>query len=56
MSEWNNLTADEKKRKLFEKQKKLLEDFLAKGAITKAQYDKSLGCMAEKMGFSIDNS
>lgn len=41
---------DEKKIMLFKNQKELLDTFLSHGAITKAQYDKSLGCLAEKMG------
>lgn len=41
---------DEKKIELFKNQKELLDTFLSHGAITKAQYDKSLGCLAEKMG------
>ena len=44
-------SADEKKRRLFEQQKQLLDTFLAHGAITKAQYNKSLGDLAAKMGF-----
>lgn len=40
---------DEKKIELFKNQKELLDTFLSHGAITKAQYDKSLGCLTEKM-------
>ena len=40
----------EKKRLLYQKQKSLLDTFLAKGAISNAQYDKSLRDMTEKMG------
>lgn len=40
----------EKKLKLFNDQKKLLDTFLEKGAITKAQYDTSLNGLKEKMG------
>ena len=35
---------------LFRRQKTLLDTFLEKNAITKAQYDKSLGDLREKMG------
>lgn len=42
--------SDEKKIELFKNQKELLDTFLSHGAITKAQYDKSLGCLTEKMG------
>lgn len=37
-------------RKLFLDQKRTLDTFLANGAITKAQYDKSLGDLEKKMG------
>lgn len=43
-------TEDEKMVKLFLSQKELLDTFLSHGAITKAQYDKSLGDLTEKMG------
>ena len=35
---------------LFRRQKELLDTFLAHGAITRAQYDRSLNCLSEKMG------
>lgn len=47
---WVNLTPEEKKHQLFLNQKKTLDLFLEKGAITHAQYDKSLGDLREKMG------
>ena len=50
-SEWSSLSAEEKKRKLFEKQKATLEKFFKCGAISKEQYEKSLGDMSKKMGF-----
>lgn len=43
---------EEKKRKLYEQQKELLDTFLAHHAITKAQYDKSLGDLTVKMGYA----
>ena len=46
------LTPEEKKRNLFLEQKKTLDLFLEKGAISKAQYDKSYGDMKKKMGFT----
>lgn len=36
-------------QELFLKQKELLDTFFATGAITKEQYDKSLGTLKEKM-------
>ena len=48
--DWGHLSPDEKKKELFLKQKRLLDTFLAHGAITRAQYEKSLHDMTEKMG------
>ena len=48
--EYSQLTAEEKKISLYLSQKKLLDDFLERNAISKAQYDKSLGDLTEKMG------
>ena len=47
---WETLSPEEKKKQLFLNQKKLLDTFLEKNAISKAQYDKSLGDLREKMG------
>ena len=44
-------TPEEKKKLLFEKQIKMLDEFLEKGAISQAQYDKSAGDLKQKMGF-----
>lgn len=41
---------NEKKQELFEKQKEMLDKFLKTGAIDKAQYEKSLNGLKEKMG------
>lgn len=48
--EWNKLSYEEKNRQLFFKQKKMLETLLEKNAITKEQFDKSLGDLTIKMG------
>ena len=40
----------EKNLELFHRQKKLLDTFLATGAISQAQHEKSLNCLIEKMG------
>lgn len=48
-TEWSKLSPEEKKRQLFLKQKNLLDTFLEKHAISKAQYDKSLGDLRDKM-------
>ena len=42
-NDFSKLTKEEKNMWLFEEQKKTLDLFLERGAITKAQYDKSLG-------------
>ena len=47
---WNSLSLVEKKLELFRRQKDLLDTFLATGAISQAQHDKSLSCLIEKMG------
>lgn len=47
---WENLTPEEKKKQLFLNQKKTLDLFLERNAISKVQYDKSLGDLIEKMG------
>ena len=47
------LTQEEKKRQLFLSQKKTLDLFLEKGAISQAQYNKSLGDLREKMGVKV---
>ena len=44
------MNAEEKKRDLYLRQKKLLDTFLEHGAISPAQYDKSLGDLTVKMG------
>ena len=49
-TDWEKLSPEEKRVQLYLKQKKLLEDFLERGAISKAQYEKSLGDLTEKMG------
>ena len=41
---------DEKKRSLFIEQKKTLDAFLERGAISRAQYDKSYGDLVRLMG------
>lgn len=50
---WDQLTAEEKKVQLFLNQKQTLDLFLERGAISQAQYDKSLGDLREKMEVKI---
>ena len=47
---WENLSPDEKKKELFLRQKRTLDLFLERHAITQSQYDKSLGDLRDKMG------
>ena len=47
---WEKLSPEEKKRELFLRQKRTLELFLERNAISKSQYDKSLGDLRDKMG------
>lgn len=53
MEKAKELTPEEKKRQLFLSQKKTLDLFLEKGAISQAQYHKSLGDLREKMGVKL---
>ena len=48
--EWSSLSYEEKNRQLFLRQKKTLDMFLERGAISQAQHDKSLYDLIEKMG------
>lgn len=49
---WEKLSPEEKKNQLFLEQKHTLELFLERNAISKAQYDKSLGDLITKMGIT----
>lgn len=48
--DWDKLTHEQKIHQLYLKQKQILDMFLEHGAISKAQHDKSLHDMTEKMG------
>jgi hypothetical protein len=50
-----SLSLAEKKLELFRRQKDLLDTFLAAGAISQAQHDKSLSCLIEKMGIKEED-
>ena len=47
---WERLSPEEKKEELYLRQVRLLQTFLARGAISQAQYDKSFHDLTEKMG------
>lgn len=54
--EWETLTYEEKNRLLFLRQKRLLDMFLERKAISKAQYEKSLHDLTSKMGAVVEAS
>lgn len=47
---WERLSPEEKKEELYLRQVRLLQTFLEHGAISQAQYDKSVHDLTEKMG------
>ena len=47
--EWESLSYEEKNRVLYERQKQMLEEFLERNAISKAQYEKSLHDLMMRM-------
>ena len=53
-TDWSHMTHEEQQRALFRKPKDLLDTFLSHGAIDRRQYEKSLTCIAEKMGMEVD--
>ena len=55
-AEWEHLTSAEKKQELYLRQKDVLDKFLERGAISRSQYEKSLGDLTVKMGFADDES
>lgn len=54
ITDLSSLSPEEKKRFLFDRQKETLDLFLKNGALSRAQYEKSLGDLSRKMGFSPD--
>ena len=46
---WSSLSYAEKNRELYRRQKHLLEMFLERGAISRAQYEKSIHDLTVKM-------
>ena len=52
--DWTSLTHKEKNRILFLRQKRTLDMFLERGAISQAQHDKSLHDLIEKMGMQAE--
>lgn len=54
IGDWSSLSYEEKNRILFQRQKKTLDMFLERGAISQAQHDKSLHDLIEKTGMDIE--
>lgn len=52
-SGWDKLTHEEKRKMLFLKQKKILDDFVTRGAISEEQYKKLLGDMQIEICFMV---
>ena len=50
---WGTMTYTEKNRALFLQQKRTLDLFLERGAISQAQHDKSLHDLTMKMGVTV---
>lgn len=48
--DYSLMSKEEKMRDLFNRQKQMLDMFLERNAISKAEYDKSLNGLKEKMG------
>ena len=54
-TDWCTMSPDEQNRALFQKKKKTCSTrSCPTGAIDRRQYEKSLTCMAEKMGIDLD--
>jgi len=53
---WDSMTHEEKQAWLFRQQKETLSRFLEHGTISKAQFDKSLHTLIEKMGVVYQQS
>ena len=51
MEQRESLTPEQKKRELYLEQKQTPDTFLEHHAISRAQYEKSLGDLTVKMGF-----
>lgn len=52
-ADWSSLSYEEKNKVLFLSQKRTLDQFLERGAISREQHDKSLHDLTEKMATRI---
>lgn len=50
---WGAMSYAEKNRALYSRQKQTLDQFLERGAISKAQHDKSFHDLTAKMGMAV---
>lgn len=53
VEEWNTLSYEQKNHVLFLREKRILDTFLERGAISQAQHDKSLHDLTVKMGEAV---
>ncbi len=56
INEWTDLTPHEKKERLYRDQVRLLDEFLERGAISRAQYEKSYHDLTMKMGMNTEET
>jgi hypothetical protein len=52
-STWSSLSYEDKNRALYLRQKRTLDLFLERGAISQAQHDRSLRDLTVKMGMAV---
>ena len=52
-ADWSSLSYEEKNKVLFLSQKRTLDQFLERGAISQEQHDKSLHDLTEKFAMKI---
>ena len=52
-ADWSSLSYEEKNEVLFQSQKRTLDQFLERGAISHEQHDKSLHDLTEKSAMKI---
>ena len=55
-TEWDSLSYEKKNELLLLRQREILDMFLARGAISKEQYDKSLHDLIEKMNVVVESN
>lgn len=55
-TEWASLSYEKKNELLLLRQREILDMFLARGAISKEQHDKSLHDLIEKMSVAVGGS